>query len=407
MPQEVKIMKRIVIVGTLDTKGVEVRFIKELVENYGYKAIVIDVGMKNPPLIQADIKREEVAAVGGGNLNLEFPKLIEAMRKGVSKVVRRLYEKGELDGMLAIGGGMGTFIASKAMQTLPFGIPKLMVSTVASRDVSEYIGTSDITLMHSVIDFAGLNDVSKKLLSNAVGALIGMIESKHVSPLNKPFIGVTVFGYTTTSAFFIKELLEAKGYQMLAFHANGTGGSSLEEFISSGIIKGVIDLTTHEFIDNLYGGFCGNIKPNRLEEAGKKAVPIVVSPGGLDCVVMQSVERLPSKLKGRKIHQQDFRYVIRTNKEDMKYLARVIAFKLNKARGPVKVVIPLYGWSEVDREGKELYDPRTNMVFVKTLKKLLKPGIPVIEVEAHINDKKFAKAVVNSLNDMMKKARPR
>jgi len=368
----------------------------------------VDVGVLNETPFQADVARQEVAKAGG----LSLPEIlassdrrvaVQTMMDGAIKIANELHQTGKLSGVVAVGGGTGTHICTGVMRTLPLGVPKLMVSTVASRDMSQEIGTKDITMMHSVIDMLGLNAVSKKILANAAGAIVGMVETDVGLTPTRPLVGLTVFGFCTEGAMHVKSLLEARGYEMVAFHANGTGGMAMEDLVDQGVLSGVLDFATHEFADQLYGGYCGGIGPGRLEAAGRRGIPQVVVPGGLDCIVLEfdSPETIPPQFRDRKIFWYDFRSGVRTSKEEMKTLAQTIAGKLNKARGPVKVVIPLRGWSEADGEGAPLHEPETNQVFIAELKRLLRPQIEVIEVDAHINEPEFAEAAVATLDEIM------
>jgi uncharacterized protein (UPF0261 family) len=292
------------------------------------------------------------------------------------------------------------------LRTLPLGVPKLMVSTVASRDMSETIGTKDIAMMHSVIDMVGLNAVSRKILDNAAGAIVGMVEGDLGLTATRPLIGVTSFGFCTAGAMHVRSCLESHGYEMVAFHANGTGGMAMEDLVEQGLLAGVLDFATHEFADHLHNGYCGNIGPGRLESAGRKGIPQVIVPGGLDCIVLEfdSPETMPARFKGRKVFWYDFRSGVRTSAEELLILAQTIAGKLNRATGPVKVVIPMRGWSEADGVDGPLYEPETNQVFIDELGALLRQDIPIVEVDAHINDPVFAEAAVSALDALMSTA---
>ncbi|NIN66949.1 MAG: UPF0261 family protein [Anaerolineae bacterium] len=398
----------IVIVGTLDTKGEEVEYLKASIENRGLRTIVVDVGVLDEPMTPADITRERIAEAGGVRLEElvsggDRRRAVQLMMKGAGGTIRRLHEAGEVAGVVGLGGGTGTHIGAGVLRTLPLGVPKLLISTVASRDMSEVIGTSDIAVMHSVIDMVGLNTVSKKILDNAAGAIVGMVEGEVPLEAGTPLIGVTSFGFCTTGAMHVRTALEKRGYEMVAFHANGIGGMAMEDLVEQGLLSAVLDFATHEFADHLHDGYCGNIGPTRLEAAGKAGIPQVVVPGGLDCIVLEfdSPETIPLQFQDRKIFWYDFRSGIRTSPEEMRILADTIAGKLNKARGPVKVLIPIRGWSEADCEDGPLYEPETNQAFVDGLTRLLRSDIPVLLVDAHINDPAFAEATVRALHELM------
>lgn len=399
----------VVIIGTLDTKGQEVEFLRESIIGHQCVPIVLDVGILNPPTTVADILRERVALAGGSNLEELLRRkdrrlAVQTMIRGAAELLRGLNKQDELSGIIAIGGGTGTHIGMGVMRTLPLGLPKLMVSTVASRDMSNLIGTKDITVMHSVVDILGLNAVSKKILSNAAAAIAGMAKQGGKISSDKPIIGLTSFGFITQGAMRVKTMLEGLGYEVAPFHANGTGGMAMEDLIDQGLISGVMDLALHEFADALYGGYCGDIGPGRLESAGRIGLPQLVVPGGLDCIVLEfnSVETMPPDLRDRKVFWYDFRSGVRTNREDMASLAATISGKLNRAKGPTRVMIPMKGFSEADAIGAPLYEPITNQAFLSALKSGLNPEIEVIEVNAHINDAEFAEAAVSTLNSMMR-----
>lgn len=405
--------KTIMVIGTLDTKGEEVEYLKARIESRGHRTLVVDVGVLDEPLTRADITREEIAIAGGATLGElinhgDRRKAVQVMMQGASVKARELREAGELGGAVALGGGTGTHIGTAALRALPLGVPKLMVSTVASRDMSEEISTKDIVMMHSVIDMVGLNAVSKKILDNAAGAIVGMVKGDVTLETSRPLIGVTSFGFCTAGAMHVRSFLEKHGYEMVAFHANGIGGMAMEDLVEQGLLSGVLDFATHEFADHLHNGYCGNIGPGRLEAAGKVGIPQVIVPGGLDCIVLEfdSPETIPPKFKGRKIFWYDFRSGVRTSAEELTILAGTIAGKLNKARGPVRVVIPTKGWSEADGEDGPLYEPETNQVFVTELQGLLRPGIPVQLVDAHINEPAFAQAAVSALHELMLLQKP-
>jgi len=405
--------KTIMVIGTLDTKGEEVEYLRTRIESRGHQTIVVDVGVLDEPLTRADITREEIAEAGGATIDeliawRDRRRAVQVMLRGASEIARDLYERGRLAGAVALGGGTGTHIGTGVLRTLPLGVPKLMISTVASRDMSEEIGTKDITMMHSVVDMVGLNVVSKKILDNAAGAIVGMVKGDVTLETSRPLIGVTSFGFCTAGAMHVRSFLEKHGYEMVAFHANGIGGMAMEDLVEQGLLSGVLDFATHEFADHLHEGYCGNIGPGRLEAAGKVGIPQVIVPGGLDCIVLEfdSLETIPPKFKGRKIFWYDFRSGVRTSAEELTILAGTIAGKLNKARGPVRVVIPTKGWSEADGEDGPLYEPETNRVFVTELQGLLRPGIRVQLVDAHINEPAFAQAAVSALHELMLLEKP-
>jgi len=400
------IVKKILLVGTLDSKGREVAYLRQRVEERGCGVITLDVGTLGNPTCHADIPQEEVAKAGGGDLSQMKAKgdrsySVEIMTRGAIKKVAELYSRRELSGVLAIGGGTGTAIGTAVMRSLPLGIPKVMVSTVASRDVSRYVGTRDITMIHAVVDLVGLNPITRVILDNAAGAIAGMAARAAEVTTTCSLIAATSFGISPISAELARPLLEEKGYEMVTFHANGMGGRALEELIDQGLFAGVLDFVTHELADQLYNGYCGNIGSDRLATAAKRGVPIVIAPGGLDCIVFNFIHDVPDKLKGRKLHHHDIRVAVRTSKEELETIAMIIAQRLRDPRGPVGVLIPLGGWSEVDKAGADFFDPTIDHFFVDTLKRLLPSEVSLREVEYHISDPKFVQLAVEWLDEMI------
>ncbi|MFH0957996.1 MAG: Tm-1-like ATP-binding domain-containing protein [Pseudomonadota bacterium] len=399
----------VVIVGTLDTKGQEIEFLRDELSRHKCKVIVIDVGTLHPPACLADIHRDEVASAAGTNMDALRKQgdrrcAIETVILGASTIVKGLHQDGRLSGILSVGGGTGTHIGMGVMRSLPLGVPKLMVSTVASRDMSGLIGTKDITIMHSVVDILGLNPISRKILSNSAAAMAGMVFDSRTIHSEKPIVGLTSFGFITEGAMRVKNKLEQKGLEVAPFHANGTGGMAMEDLIEQGFINAVMDFALHEFADSLYGGYCGDIGPTRLETAGRMGLPQVVVPGGLDCIVMEfdSIETMPVHLKGRPVFWYDFRSGVRTTKDDMIKMAQIISAKLNASKGPTKLVIPVRGFSEADAENEPLYDQDADQLFVTEIKSRLDSKVDVIEVQAHINDEQFAETVVSILHSMLR-----
>jgi len=399
----------VVIAGTLDTKSEEIGYVKQLIEEAGCSTLIVDVGILHHPGIQSDISREQVAAAGGVHLGELLRRgdrrlAVQIMTQGAAKIVGDLHRQGLVSGILALGGGTGTHIGTGIMRSLPLGLPKVMLSTVASRDMRDLIGTKDITMMHSVMDILGLNPLSKKILANAAAAVAGMAGSPVRIDRERPVIGLTSFGFITEGAMLVKKMLEDQGYDVAPFHANGTGGMAMEDLIDQGLIDGVLDFALHEFADALYGGYCGAIGPGRLESAGNRGIPQVVVPGGLDCIVLEfdSIETMPKNMKGRRVFWYDFRSGVRTDREDVIRLARTISGKLNRSKGAVRFVVPLGGWSEADSKHGPLFDPETNEVFLSELKSLLDTRIQVVEEEAHINSEEFARVTVSQLDELMK-----
>lgn len=398
--------KQLLIIATLDTKGRETEFVRNCAQTLGVNPIIMDIGVLGDPPIAPDISKMDLAAATGVNLpdliqKKDRAKSVQAMEDGGAILAQRLRNEGKLDGVIGLGGGTGTAIVSSIMRTLPFGLPKVIVSTVASRDIRQFIGTKDIVMFHSVADLLGFNEFIRLILKQATHAVCGMIEGTSSLGKDKPMIGVTAYGINSGVALNAEPFLVSKGYEMLGFHANGCGGMAMEELVAEGRIAGVLDFNPHEIADEMFGGYCKGIGPSRLETAGRMGIPLVFAPGGLDNAVFSPVYPMPESLKGRRIHGHDTRFCVRMEHEEMKAFARIIADKLNKSKGFTHVLIPLKGWSDADKEGAALYDPSVDEVFTKTLKELLLPHVPIEEIDLHISDPNFALRAVDILHAMI------
>jgi uncharacterized protein (UPF0261 family) len=325
------------------------------------------------------------------------------MAKGVAVVAKRLYEEGKIHGIISLGGSAGTTIGTSAMRALPVGVPKVMVSTIASGDIRPYVDTKDITMMYSVVDIAGINSISRQILSNAAGAIVGMIKTEAPAGEDKPLIGITMFGVTTPCVTAARVILEEAGYETLVFHATGTGGRAMEDLVRGGFIIGVLDVTTTELADELVGGVL-SAGPNRLEAAGEMGIPQVIAPGALDMVNFGPPETVPDKFNGRKFYQHNPTVTLmRTTKEENAQLGRIIAEKLNKTKGPTTVLIPKQGVSAIDKEGQPFYDAEADATFTENLKANLSENVTLIEMNNHINDDAFANKLANVLLEDLKK----
>jgi uncharacterized protein (UPF0261 family) len=408
--EKIKMKKQMLIIATLDTKGREAAYVKRCVEKLGIHPILMDVGTLGEPLSHPDITRDEVLKTAGYDFDSIKAKdrsvAFAAVQKGGAALARRLFEEGKLHGVFGMGGGTGTAIATHIMRSLPFGLPKVVLSTVASRDVKEYVGTKDIVMFHSVADILGFNAFMRLILGQAAHAIAGMIEQGSTIKKEKPMVAVTAYGINSACAIQAEPLLQEMGYEMIAFHANGCGGMAMEEFIAEGLVAGVIDFTTHEIADEMFGGYCKGIGPMRLEMAGQLGIPLVVVPGGLDNAVFSPFYPMPDRLKGRKTHSHDIRFCVRMGPEEMKQFARIIGEKLNKSKGPTYVLIPGKGWSEADKPGMELFDPKTDQIFVDGLRDIINPNIPIEEVDVHISDPAFALRAVKVLDNMIRDHQP-
>ena len=401
--------KKIVIIGTLDTKGEEHLFLKQRIEEKGFETIVIDAGVIGPPYFKADVSRRDVCSAAGCELEeltekKERKRAIDLMALGASRVARRLYEEGNLDGIISIGGSQGTYIASTAMKELPFGVPKVLVSTTVSGDVSGYVGYKDITLMHSIADILGLNSFNRRFFSQAASAICGMAKES-LSPVERerPLIGITMFGMTTPCVMKIKRLFEERNekYDVIVFHARGSGGRAMEELIREGAIKGVMDVTTTELADELVGGI-RSAGPNRLEAAGEMGIPQLIGPGALDMVNFGPMESVPKEFAGRKFYvHTPMVTVMRTSPDENRRLGEIMAEKLNRAKGKVVVIIPRKGFSGLDESGKPFYDADCSLSFARSLKKNLDQKIKVIELDCHINEDSYAEEVVKQFLEIL------
>lgn len=401
-------VKTIAVIGTLDTKGEEVAYIKEVIKREGYAALLIDVGTYEPT-ITPDVSNEEVARAAGTPIEelrerADEGYAQEVMSRGLTAIVKRLHEDGKVNGVIAIGGGMGTAIATTAMRALPIGFPKVMVSTskIVQAGIRWYVGSKDITIMHSVADILGLNRVTKKVLANAAYAICGMVKAQ--VPLDvKKLAAATALGTTTALVSHVRKELEAKGYEVVVFHTVGPGGEAFEAFIEESRPVGVLDLSINELGNELFGGLA-RAGPVRLETAGRLGIPQVVAPGNADFINFLSPETVPQRYRGRRLHVHNPQAtVMRLNGAEMAKLGQVLAEKLNRSKGRVAVLIPLKGFSAHSREGGVFYDPSADDAFVQALKANLLPQIDLIEVDAHINEPKFANAVVSKFLELTEK----
>lgn len=404
--------KSILIVATLDTKGMEVQYLKGLIEDKGYPAMVMDTGILGAPPFQPDISNVEVAQAAGTPIeklirSKDRGRAIQAMAEGSKRLVQQLYKEGKIDGIIGLGGAQGTEIGTAAMRALPIGFPKLMVSTIASgfAQFGTYVGTKDLLMMHSVVDILGLNAFSRCILSNAAGAIVGMVgRGIKIERPEKEQIGMTIYGTTTPGCMVAKAYLESKGFEVVAFHPNGTGGRAMEEMVEEGILNGVLDMTTHELMDELVGGL-HRAGPSRLEAAGRKGIPQVVVPGSIDFIVCGPEKFLPPEYRNRRyVAHNPSITLVRANGEEMERIGKIMASKLNQTKGPTIVMIPLRGFSYPNRKGEPLYDEEGNQAFLRSLKENL-AGVRVIEIDAHINDPEFANSAAQTMERLLSEHR--
>jgi uncharacterized protein (UPF0261 family) len=399
--------KSIVLVGTFDSKSQEYLYVKDLIERNNCSVVTVDIGtgLRGTPLFAPDYSKEYVAEMAGSSLQEvmsfgnsgQILKLMETMSTGAIKICRELLEAGRLDGIFSLGGTMGTNLGTTIMRSLPFGLPKVMVSTIASGDTRPFVGTKDIVMVPSIADIAGLNRITENSLTKAAGAIIGMVSVGKPESSERFTIGITTLGSTTKCALQVIRRLEKQGFEGIIFHANGAGGKSMEELVEEEIIRGVFDLSTNEVVDHLYGGW-GDAGESRLEIAGRKGIPQLVAPGNLDHVIYSRPEQIPERFKGRYIHRHGPSIlVIRTRKKEMIEVGKVIAEKLNKAKGPTAVIIPLRGLSILDKIAEGFDDPEANEALFETLSQNIRSDIPIKRVDAHVLDSAFAEEAAQIL----------
>ena len=400
-------MKTIAIAGTFDSKGQEFGYVRDLIQAQGLKTLMINTGVF-APTIAADVSNAEVAAAAGADIaeiaaRKDRAYATEMLAKGMEVLIPKLYAEGKFDGILSFGGSGGTSLVTPGMRRLPIGVPKVMVSTMASGDVSKYVGTSDIVMMPSVVDVAGLNSISTKIFANAAFAVAGMVkfEDSHVIE-KKPLVAATMFGVTTPCLTAAQAYLEDRGYEVLIFHATGTGGQSMEALIDGGFIEGVLDITTTEWADELVGGILAG-GPHRLEAAGRRGIPQVVSVGALDMVNFGPIDSVPEKFKDRNLYKHNpMITLMRTTVDENRKLGEIIAGKLNAAKGKTVLMLPEKGVSGIDAEGEPFYGRAEDRALFDTLKANIDPRVVELEdLDLHINDEAFAKAAAQKLIDMM------
>ena len=400
--------KTIVLAGTLDTKGQEFAFIKELIEKRGLVTLVVDFGVMGAPGIQPDVGREHVARAGGGDLaelrsGEHKDQAMQVMAAGLAVVVRELYDQGKLDGILGMGGSGNTSIATTAMRALPVGVPKLMVSTLGGGDVSAYTGTKDITFMPSIVDVAGFNRLSRAIYANAAGAIAGMVQMEApAAAADKPLITASMFGNTTACVDQARRRMEDAGFEVLVFHATGTGGRTMEGLITDGYIAGSLDITTTELADEVCGGVL-SAGPERGLAASRAGIPAVLVPGCVDMCNFWGIDTIPERYKNRKLYQWNPNVTLmRTNLEENTRMGEMLAEAANAASAPVAVLLPLKGVSMLDSPGSDFWDPEADGACFAAIKRNLRPGIPVIELDRNINDPQFADRIAQTLLDMLK-----
>jgi uncharacterized protein (UPF0261 family) len=404
--------KTIGIICTLDSKGEHALLLKAILARRGHRVLLIDTGVLGTPACAAEVTREQVAAAAGTTVQAlaalgDRGKALGFMLEGASSLVRQLQREGKLDGLIGIGGGSGTAVASGVMRGLPFGVPKLLVSTMGGGDVGRYVGTKDIAMLSSVTDIMGMNPILRRILANAAGAIAGMVEVEDgpehgAEDSRRATVAITAFGVTTPAAMRCRTLLEEAGYRTTVFHANGTGGRAMEELIEQGSIDAVLDLTTTELADELCGGRL-SAGAHRLEAAGARGIPQVVLPGAVDMVNFGPPESVPARYAGRRLYRHNpGTTLMRTTPEENATLGRWVGEKIARAKGPSVLVLPLGGFSEYDREGGVFFDPAADAAFVDAATAALGDAAPVVRLDMRINDPECARTAVELLLQLLR-----
>jgi uncharacterized protein (UPF0261 family) len=400
--------RTVVIAGALDTKGAEFAFVKELIAASGLTPLLVDFGVMGDPEIQADISNVEVARAGGGDLqqlraSRDKAEAMKVMAAGLTVIIRGLHEKGQLHGMLSMGGTGGTAIATAAMRTLPVGIPKVMVSTVGGGDTSAYVGSRDIMIMPSVVDVAGINRVSRTIYANAAGAIAGMVMSERAVPeTERPLIAASMFGNTTQCVDRSRAELEKQGFEVLVFHATGAGGRTMKSLVEDGLITGIFDVTTTELADEVCGGVF-SAGPDRVRMASSRNVPMVLAPGCVDMCNFWARASVPPQYQNRNLYEWNANVtLLRTNIEENVQIGEMLSTTANMAKGPVAVLVPLRGVSMLDSPGGPFWDPEADRSCFEAIKQNLRRDILFVEVDANINDPQFADRATEFLLRMIK-----
>ena len=401
-------MPTVVLVGTLDTKGKEYAFLRDRLREQGVDALLVDAGIVGEPLVEPDVPREEVAAAAGADVRAlaeagDRGAAVATMARGAVEVVKRLHAEGRLDGILGLGGSGGSALVTEAMRALPVGVPKLMVSTVASGDTRPYVGSVDVTMTYSVVDIAGINEISARILANAAGMIAGAVRAT-VPDLGerRPIVVASMFGVTTPCVTAARERLEELGYEVLVFHQTGAGGGSMEALIEAGYVAGSLDVTTTELCDALVGGVLPAV-PERVESAGRRGVPQVVSVGALDMVNFGPLETVPERFRERNLYVHNPTVTLmRTTPEECAELGRILARKLNAATGPTALFVPLRGVSMIAVEGQPFHDPAADEALFGALRETVdRSVVEVHELDTDVNDPAFALAVANRLHELI------
>ena len=397
----------VLVLATLDTKGREAAFVRDVLRAEGIDARLVDCGSLGEPAVAPDVPRDEVFAAAGTTIEAvrargDRGEAVNAAARGAAELARRAHARGELSGVLGLGGSAGTTIGTAAMRALPIGVPKLMVSTLASGAVGHFVGSSDLLLMNSVVDVAGINRISRAVLARAAQAMAGMVRGRiPAGDGDRPLVAATMFGVTTPCVERARAVLEAAGCEVLVFHATGAGGRTMERLARDGMLAGVLDVTTTELADELVGGVL-TAGPDRLTAAGERGIPQVVSVGALDMVNFLGIDSVPERFRGRKLHRHNENVTLmRTTPEECARLGEEIGRKLSAARGPVTVLLPLRGVSAIDRAGQPFDDPEARATLFGSIRAHAR-GARIVELDLHVNDAAFAEAAAAALLEGVK-----
>ena len=396
----------IYLIATMDTKGAELAFVAARLRQAGCRAMMVDVGTLDEPAVTPDVRRDQVLQAAGMDLALllsnDRGKAVAEMATALKAYLLNETAAGRVLGVLGLGGSGGTSLVTTAMRALPIGLPKLMVSTVASGNVAAYVDCSDITMMYSVVDVAGLNAVSEVILANAAAAMAGMATQPQFEHKTRPAVGMTMFGVTTPCVSRVRQQLEAQGFDCLVFHATGAGGRAMEQLVGSGLISGVLDITTTEVADEVVGGVFP-AGPHRFETLIKSRVPLVMSLGAVDMVNFGAMETVPARFQGRKLHVHNAQVTLmRTTPEENRQIARWIAQKINQSTAPVRLLVPEGGVSLLDLPGQPFYDPEADAALFETLQRELHTTADrqLIRLPWEINAPEFADALVRHFHEI-------
>jgi uncharacterized protein (UPF0261 family) len=401
-------MATVGLLGTLDTKAEEYAYLRDRIERAGCAVLMIDAGVFSDPDYRVDFSRADVAAAAGSDINDLISTgdrgvAVAAQAEGAARIVERLFREQRIDGLVGMGGSGGSSLASRAMRRLPVGVPKLLISTMVAGDTSEYVDTADLTMMYSVVDVAGINEISTQILDNAAGAIAGMArsyEARRPQPSGRPLVGTTMYGTTTPCVDEARRWLEANGYDVLVFHATGVGGRAMEGLIRDGHLAAALDITTAEITDEVAGGTM-SAGPERLEMAVSRQLPYVVSVGSVEQITFAPYTAMPDEFADRLAYRHNPAVtLVRANAKEMARIGRFMCDKLNRATGPVSVFLPLRGISSYAVEGAVFHDPEADEALFEALRTGLDPRIELIEMDAHINDPEFAVAMASKLDEL-------